>query len=367
MTYPRCSFKSVIDLVLSFAGQQSDQISPQQTQQIGGFINQRLRDWAWIAWPWPQLTPTELRRYRSPYSDITTYAAPTATTASEVYFPPTQKYYQALRVSTSNPPAQLVNGVYVTNGEYWALASGPYTGPDWQDATDYIAGNIRRNPDDNRFYQCYLDHTSSGSLDTSKFGLLTIFDPYISKTQSWEDNEMGEIFGLYLDNPLLVTRPRRIEFVLDFLGAHIRATPHSRYGRGLGCDFIVPNQVYARFRIPCPDFKGQAFDVDATYSADEDTVYFEGTTTDLEGDCWSCVTDTSAGESPESAPLKWKRLDFPIWLRTAVARRALADWLRYGANREAAFSEDAAGDDALFQSQLQAGSQQGQVLRWRQA
>lgn len=368
MSYRRCSIKSVLDLVLSFAGQQSDQISPEQQQQIYGYINQRLRNWAWIAWPWPELTPTELRYYRAPYADLTTYAAPTLTSASEVYFPPTQQYYQALRVTTSNPPSQLINGVYVTNGDYWALASGPYTGPDWEDATSYNVGDIRRNPADGRFYQCYIQHTSSGSLDTAKFGLLTVFDPYISRTQSWEDNAVGEFFGLYLDDPRLVRKPRRIEFLLDADGAHVRSSPYTRYGRGLGCDFLVPNHVYVRFRIPCPDFRGTVFDAGATYLASDDrVVYFEGDTPDLEGDFWLCITDTTAGESPESAPAKWQRLDFPVWLSTPVARRAFADWLRYGSNREAAFAEDAGGDDALFQAQLQAGSQQGQILRWRQA
>lgn len=368
MSYSRCSIKSVVELVLSFAGQESAQLSAEQLLQIRGYVNQRIRDWAWIAWPWPELTLTELRYYRASYADLTTYAAPTASSASEVYFPPTQKYYQALRVTTSNPPAQLINGVYVTNSDYWALASGPYTGPDWTDATLYNIGDIRRNPDDGRFYQCYFQHTSSGSLDTSKFGILTVFDPYVSKTQSWEENTIGELFGTYLDDPRLVSRPRRIEFLLDSVGAHVRSTYHNRYGRGLGCDYLVPNRVYVRFRLPCPDFRGPVFDAGATYTAAAaSVVYFEGDTTDLEGDFWLCVADTTAGESPESAPSKWQRLEFPLWLRTPVARRAFADWLRYGSNREAGFAEDAAGDDALFQAQLQAGSQQGQILRWRQA
>jgi hypothetical protein len=364
-TYPRVSYKSVEDMVLSYAGQDRAQIDATGLRQVNGFINQRLADWAWIGWPWPELTPIELRLYRNVYDNAFAYAAPTLTTASEVFFPPTQLYYQALRATTGNAPATLTGGTYVVNAAYWALASGPYTGPDWLDATDYAVGTIVRNPANNRFYQCYLAHTSSGSLDTTKFGLLTVFDPYVARDQDWEENEIGEYLDMTLDDPRTVVNPRRVSFNLNGVGAHVLASRAGRWDWGWRFGYEVPNMVWLKFRLPCPEFRGEIFDPLATYTAGEDTVYFEGSTTDLEGDYWKCIVTTVAGESPETTPASWERLAFPQWLRTPVARKAFADWLRYGAQREAAGAEDVAADDSLFQAQLRAGSQQGQILKWR--
>lgn len=363
MSISRVSFKSVIDEVLAFAGQAGSQISATQNLQLGGFINSRLKDWAWIAWQWPETTLVELRRYRLAYNAATAYSAPTATAPQEVFFPPTGLYYQALKATTGNAPATLVSGAYATNDAYWAIAAGPYSGDDWLASTVYAVTDIVREPSNGRFYQCHTAHTSAGSFDATKFGILTQFDPYVSKTQAGE-TEIGEFLGLYLDDPRLFKRPRRVVHAIDGQGAHVLTAPHSVSNR-CNADFAVPNELYVKFRIPCPEFRGETFDVLETYVANADVVYFAGATTDLEGDFWRCVTNTSAGESPATAAAKWERLEFPAWLRTPVARRAFADWLRYGAQREAARAEDQAADDSLFQAQIQFGAMQGQGLTWR--
>lgn len=322
-----------------------------------------MKDWAWIAWWWPETTLVELRRYRPIYNSGTAYPAPTATVAQEVFFPPTGQYYQALRGATGQAPATLTAGRYVTNDAYWAIVGGPYSVDDWLDAAAYVVGDIRRNPVNGRFYQCFIAHTSSGTIDTAKFGILTQFDPFVSRTQD-DETEIGEFLGMYLDDPRLHKRPRRVVYVTDGAGAHVVTAPREIWNRCNG-DFTVPNEVFVKFRIPCPEFRGEVFDEAETYVADADVVYFEGDTTDLEGDFWRCVTNTSAGESPETTPAKWERLEFPAWLRTPVARRAFADWLRYGAARDAAMAEDKEAQDALFQAQIQFGAMQGQGLRWR--
>lgn len=366
MGYSRVSFRSVIDLIMSYSAQDRSMLSDTQISQIGGFINTRLKDWAWIAWPWPETTKTEYRRYRDNYASGTAYVAPTIDAGTEVYSPASGFYYQALRATTGNAPATLTSGKYVTNDAYWALAARTYSAPDWLDLTGYSLTNQVRNPDDGRVYQCHTAHTSSGSIDLTKFGVLTVFDPYIARVQPWEDNPVGEYLDMYREDPRVTRRPRRTFFEVDSIGAHVQAQTWDgrRWYYGL-TEFKVPSHVWLVFRLPCPSFRGETFDPEATYAAGVDTVYFEGDTTDLEGDYWQCVTDTTAGDSPESAPAKWLRLDFPAWLQVAVARRAAADWLRYNGTREDAFREDAAADDSLFQTQIQLGAQQGKVLRWR--
>lgn len=373
MSISRCSFKSVADLLLSWAGQDRTQLSATQLLQIYGYINSRLRDWAWIAWPWPELTDCEQRQYRLNYSGATAYTAPTASSASEVYDPPSSQYYQSLKATTGNAPTVLSNGNYVVNGAYWAVASGPYSGPDWLTATAYtggsagVAGTIVRDPADGLYKQCHTSHTSAGStLDSSKFGILTKFDPYVSRTQAGQ-TAIGDFLGIFLDNPTTWPDPRRVPFRLDGLGAHVQTAPRGRqWQRGIVVE-TVPNLVYVKFRIPCPDFHGAVFDAGATYTAGSDYVYFAGSTTDLEGDFWLCAVNTSAGQSPQTTPASWTRLEFPNWLRTPVARRAFADWLRYCGQRVEARSEDASATDDLFTAQIQFGGMQSQPMKWRKS
>ncbi len=320
MAITRCSIKSVIDEVLSFSGQTRTQLDAGQLLSILLFINSRLRDWAWIAWPWPELTKVERRRFRLDWASGTAYSAPSATAAQEVFYPPTGFYYQALRASTGQAPAALTAGVYVTNTAYWEVCASSYAGDDWLDATAYIVSDVRRNPADGRFYQCYIAHTSSGTIDATKFGILTDFDPYVSRTQT-SQTVIGDFLGMYLDDPRAFKNPRRVDYTTDALGAHPFQVRTNGCGWG-SCDHAVPNEVWVKFRLKCPNFDGVVYAAGTAYTAGVDVIYFEGSTLDLEGDYWSCVTTTTAGQSPETTAAKWERLEFPLWLRTAVARRA---------------------------------------------
>lgn len=371
--YPSCTYRSVLDLVLAWSGQAFSQITTTQRIQIDGFINQRLRDWAWTAEYWNYTTHTQGRRYRNTYSAATAYAAPTATTASEVYFPASRTYYQALRATTGNAPATGSAGNYVVNAAYWAVCAGPYTGPDWTDNTAYAVGDIVRDIVTGLYKQCFEAHTSSGSIDNTKFGILTTFDPYIARDQSWETLEIGEYLGLYLDDPKVYKLPRRLPYIVDALGAHVQVGSAydgtyvgSAYWWGNGMGGNVPVDVYVRFREPCPVFRGTAFSALATYAAGDKIYYADGSTGGaFEGDYWECLEATTAGQDPADTPAKWEKIPFPLWLQNAVARKAFADWLRYGGQREDAQVEDAAAEEELFDEQLRQTSQQGQVKRWR--
>lgn len=362
LTYPRCTFKSVIEVVLAYAGQAGLQIDDTQTTQVAGFINLRLRDWAWTAYWWPQICPVELRRYRANYAAGTAYAGPTEAASSEVYFPATQQYYQAIRATTGNPPAMSISGRFAVNAAYWSIASGPYAAYTWATGKAYELGAIVKNETDQRSYQCFEAHLSGADFDPTKFGLLNDFVPTIAQDQSWEENRIGEFLGIYADNPNTSRQPRRLRYTLGAAGATVANL--SRPWRGHP-DQCVPHQIYVRFRTPPPEFRGAAYSALKVYLGGNDVVYFAGETTDLEGDFWACVTTTLAGESPATTPLKWLRRDFPLWLRSAVARRAFADWLRYGSQREAAGVEDSGAVDDLFQAQLLSGAGQGQNLNWR--
>lgn len=347
-----CTYRSVLDRIAALAGIET--IDRVTFGLWGAMIRRRTRE-AWRKFWWTELMRTETRRYRNTYASGTTYAAPTATSASEIYYPPTRQYYQALRSSTGNAPATLSGGVYSTNTEYWAVAAGPYSGNDWADATAYVRGDVVRNPANDRFYQCYTAHTSSGSIDTAKFGILTVFDPYISRTQSWETNEVGEWEGLYLDDPRVTRNPRRVAFTVDATGAHV-----------LPLADTVPHEVWARFRLPPSGYTGADFDATDTYTAGE-TMYYASPagTVGFEGDFWECVSTTSAGNDPEDTPAKWSRIEFPEVLQEAVAHLVYADHLRAEELGEDALIADRLGDDILAGEFISDQAQQGQFTQWR--
>ena len=65
---------------------------------------------------WPGITRVEQRAFRAFYAAATTYAAPTATTAVEVYDPDSDGYWQSVRASnTGNSPA--------SSPAYWAACA----------------------------------------------------------------------------------------------------------------------------------------------------------------------------------------------------------------------------------------------------
>jgi hypothetical protein len=132
----------------------------------------------------------------------------------------------------------------------------------------------------------------------------------------------------------------------------------------MGAGSNVPVDVFVAFREPCPIFRGAVFDALAVYAAG-DVVYYASGSGAYEGDYWECLATTTAGEDPADTPAKWNKLLFPLWLQTPVARKAFADYLRYGGQREDAQVEDESADDELFDEQLLQTSQQGQVKRWR--
>src|SRR5581483_4240331 len=123
---------------------------------------------AWEYHYWPDLQRLEQRFYRPLWGSTVSYAAGT-----EVYFPPSQKYYQALTAidqsTTPSPPAALSGGQYQTDFGLWALSSRDYSGSDFDSTATYDLGAIARNPSDGLFYQKIggLSLSGAGTADVN--------------------------------------------------------------------------------------------------------------------------------------------------------------------------------------------------------
>lgn len=349
-----CSYFSVEQRVLALCGLPprvvnfgASELLASDVATINKYINRRLRQ-AWTFWWWPELMRSEQRAYRLAYASGTAYVV-----TNEVYFPATQKYYQALRSTTGNAPATLSGSTWSTNSAYWAECAESYSGSDWADGTAYAVGDVVRSYDDGLYYSCHTAHTASSSIDASKFGQLTVFQSYVSYTQTGF-TELGAVRGMYWDDPHLVgfDRARRIDWHLTNNGPQTLNE--------------APARPWVAYRLRPYEYIGSDFSASATYASGI-TVYYSSATAGYEGDFWTSSASTSAGEDPEDTPAKWTKVEFPKWLREAVAQAAYADWLRGDEANQIASIEDTPAAEFLAHEVNQLTCQQGQILRMRVA
>lgn len=219
--------------------------------------------------------------------------------------------------------------VYLTGSEVWHSSTGKY----WTNTSTASATDIPGT--------------------SSKWTHLTDLDAYISLDQTGL-TAIGEVRGVYLDDPEVEENPRRLPYVLGSAGIQVLGTN-------------VPNSVYVWFRIRVPDFRGADYSASSTYAIGVTRYYTNSAgSVDFEGDFWTTVSATAAGENPETTDAKWTRLEFPAWLRECVAHGAYADWLRLDGEGDLAPVEDDKAD-AKFSTEVIKLAGQGQILRSRSA
>lgn len=315
--------------------------------KINAFIQRRAQEAFTFYW-WPETMRIEERFYRNTYSSGTAYTASTTTAPTEVYHPASRGYYQALKAGTGNAPATLSGGSYTTNLAYWAPIAESYSAEDWADATAYVAGDTRRDPASGLFYRCHTAHTSSGSLDATKFGLLVEWLPYVSLDQSGK-TAIGQVRGVYLDHPGRSRNPRRVVFVLGPNGVYLPE--------------VATTSVFLWFQGKPPVLIGADYSAVATYAAGA-VMYYTSTTPGYEGDHWLCAATTSAGENPETTPAKWVRQEIPEMLKTAIAHAAYADFLRPAADTKDVPIEETVGGQFLLSEVRKISSMQRQAGKW---
>ncbi len=297
-------FQEIVENAAGFCGLDRENLDAGEFADFRGFAGNRLR-YAWGFRDWDELVRTQQRWFRAEYNAVTAYAAPTATTAVEVFDPATQLYYQSLRSTTGNAPS--VAGV--ENSAYWAECADEYSGEDWADATAYIVGDQVISPINYRVYQCHTAHTSSVSFDATKFGILTPFDRYVAYEQTGKD-AIGDVLRVTEKNPKTHANTRDIDKFTSENGVQITE------------DVVF---IWLQFRMRCPQLKGAAYDATLIYTATTSQIYYQTSTT--RGNFYNCVTTTSAGDSPASAAAKWAIVEIPRCLQGWIENGLAADWL----------------------------------------
>lgn len=302
------TYASVLDRIASYLGE-ADGLTAEDQTLCAAKINLCVR-LAWQHYFWPDLMLIEERTLRAEYSASENVAAPTATAAVERYFAGDGEYYQTLVAQSpaAQAPATYSGGTWTENSAYWAKCQASYSGDDWADATAYALADIVRNASNGRYYQCHTAHTSSGSLDTTKFGILTPFIRSLSYTQTGE-TVIGDIKAIYDAHPEYVLNAQRVG---GGRGPDFRH--RGSYAQVLGC----ANLLYVEFRRRPNVFSGAVRADDETYASGV-TRYDEAT-----GDYYTSNTSIAAGESPTLAPSKWDLVEFPEIFAEYVAQSVYA-------------------------------------------
>lgn len=260
---------------------------------------------------------------------------------------------------TSTPLTQFKTKILSRAKDYWEKAWFPelmrselrYYRDAWL-AQAYTSGSEIYHSGTGKYWTA---NTATAGSDvpgvSAKWTELTSLDAYISLDQTGL-TAIGEVRGVYLDDPEAVENPRRVPYVLGVQGIQVLGTN-------------APKSAYVWFRIRMPDYIGADYSAAATYGAGV-TRYYASTTAGYEGDFWTTLSATAAAESPETTATKWTRLEFPAWLRECVAHGAYADWLRLdGAGDLAPVEDDRA--DIKFSTEVIKLAGQGQILRSRSA
>lgn len=107
---------------------------------------------------------------------------------------------------------------------------------------------------------------------------------------------------------------------------------------------IESDSVWIHYRKRTPSFRGDDFDVDATYAADAQVLYEDA---DGNSNFYKCLSSTSAGQDPEDTPAKWELIEIPEVLFWFTVHQAFAEWLTGDGQ-----NDKAAGQYALAQMKL---------------
>lgn len=301
------NYNEVLQLVCELAGFTYSTTPTETLLRLRGHISRRFRS-IWECDYWPELTRVQERHYRGDYASGTAYSAPTATTSTEVFYPPTKAYYQVLRSSTGNAPATLSGGTYTTNTAYWFDAQSAYTGNDWAASTAYTVGTVVRLPDDNRYYACHTAHTSGGTFDSTKFGILTPFDKYIAYEQTGQ-TAIGEVRDVFTRDPRVNRNFATANWTLSTNGVQVPDGPAI---------------VWLEFRTRFKPLVGDDYSASTAYAVGDQILFnSSGSVKNF----YECVSATSPGQSPNTHAAKWSLIEIPYLFQPYLVTGAFADYL----------------------------------------
>jgi len=387
-------YSTVLRTAVDLYGESYDNLDSALAVRLRGLIDRRLA-LAWEAEYWPEIKRSEWRKFRREWNSSTTYAP-----GDEVYYTSANGYYQALRSNSNQTPADSSD---VENSAYWALCAASYGGSDYSSTTAYTVGQQVYYPTTGQRYQCHTASTNNVPTNATYWGLLREFERSIALDQTAAAISVSALTRssttatcITAINHLLATGDRVLiaganesayngrytvtvtsGTVFTFTVSNapsspatgtITATPYIEpIAEVLRCtsgnprltrtyteyDFELVDDgvhlvsstpvVWITYRPRRPVLLGSDYSSTSTYAVDDQVLFTVGTTKNY----WTCVSATSAGQSPTTHPDKWVKAQIPLIFQNYLAYGTVADALRMDGQPDRAALMDQMAADAL--------------------
>jgi hypothetical protein len=173
--------------------------------------------------------------------------------------------------------------------------------------------------------------------------------PYVQFTQT----DIGAVFAVTEDNPKTNFQTNALDFWKSENGIQV---PHGQDGSVA--------RVWLEYRIRAPRLYGEVFSASATYAATTlpDQMYYAATSGGV-GDFYNCVTGTTPGDTPVSAPTKWAVVQIPRFMERFLIAAVYADYLEGDGQTEKAAAVSNQAREFLAEERFVIEAQEGQSER----
>lgn len=355
---------------------------------------------------WPDLVRLEKRYFRNLFTPGSTLTAATTVAVSEVFFPQTTKYYQALRdmpltvssitrsgsVATVTTAAShlLVTGNQMaisgaTQTDYNITATITVTGA----ATfTYTVANAPTTPATGTI-RCTPTPTNSSDAVQNVYWAESLSGYSGDEWLSTETNTLGDVrywpgtdrYYIYYNSTdsagnqptnttywrVLTDFDRYVAWAqtgqTDLNGASIlevwslnpRTTarggevPYELSSNGIQVLRGLP-YAWVEYRQKPPQLKGDAFSAATTYASGNQAYYVSTT---AEGNFYDANQATTAGDTPESAPTKWDVVSIPYIFERYLVQYGYGQWLRHDGQDDKAAIEERKAEELLSDQSMQ--------------
>lgn len=198
-------------------------------------IGQAVRR-AWTAQAWPETTLHSFRRFAQPWQASTGYSA-----GDRVYWFQSDAYFVALQSSTGVQPTTSVDGQEVTAAAHWFELADQYAeDPGYDAATTYTVGNrVLYRMTGTQHVLFAAAPAGTAPTNQSFWRPVTPLERRIAWNQPWEPELLGDVYGVYRQDPLRVTDPAEAAYTYDESGIRV-------------LDQL--NGVYVHAWLPVPSF-----------------------------------------------------------------------------------------------------------------
>ena len=209
---------------------------------------------------------------------------------------------------------------------WWYPCQSSYSGSVWALATAYVAGDVVYYPVNDTYYACHTASTGNLPTNTSYFGALTVFDKYVSYTQTGF-TAIGDVRDVYTKNPRVLKTYATPDWTLTQNGVQV---PNG------------PSVVWVEYRTRFVPLIGSDWASGTSYAVGDQVLYnSSGSIKNF----YTCIQATSSVAPSNTA--YWTIVEIPYLFQPYLVHGAFADVLRMDGQMDKAFQQEKLAEEYL--------------------